>query len=410
MLLTWVGNFFRTMKISRMIVAVVVIFFIMVSVSYYHLTHSEQNNVRQRHSSSDAIRKMLSVLDPDDDKINGIELKRRINELLRIKESVQKELRDVEQKRSSDLKQDSELVRIIEEHKMEATRAKTELDMLRLKIEQARFAQKELAERNTPELRPPLRLRAIPKDNYEAKIGPSFKPTECDIERCFDLARCPLSSGYPIYFYENLFEFTKDSYSTNNPDEACLFVGSFDHRTLYDFLFWKGDGRNHLLIDANIISFQNASAQLEHKDKPKDFGKGMIASWQYFDEKKPRLHFDIIVPPIKYFDRSQDLWSKLGLLVPIRRKYLISYQEPLLTESKVIRSIIEEPLNLINDDKTSDKVVVDFHCKASNSNPGLCATFTKRSDLLKKSIFTLILSSSKLSDISLRLTEALESR
>ena len=409
MLLTWVGNFFRTMKISRLIGAVVVIFLIMVSVSYYHLTHSEQNNVRQRHSSSDAVRKMLSVLDPDDDKINGIELKRRINELLRIKESVQKELRDVEQKRSSDLKQDSELVRIIDEHKMEATRAKTELDMLRLKIEQARFAQKELAERNTPELRPPLRLMALPKDNFIAENI----ATECGFERCFDLARCPLSSGYPIYFYNNIFGWTstKDGYgySIKNPDEACLFVGAFDERSLYDFLFWKGDGRNHLLIDTNIGSFQNESAQINYKAISKKFGKAMIASTQYFDEIKPRLHFDIIVPPVKYFDLSPDLWSRLGLLVPIRRKYLMSYQEPLLTESKVMRSIIEEPLNLINDDKTSDKVVVDFHCKASNSNTGLCATFTKRSDLLKKSIFTLILSSSKLSDISFRLTEALES-
>ena len=36
--------------------------------------------------------------------------------------------------------------------------------------------------------------------------------------------------------------------------------------------------------------------------------------------------------------------------------------------------MVEEPLNLINDDKTSDKVVIDFHCKAVENPHLLCGT------------------------------------
>ena len=36
--------------------------------------------------------------------------------------------------------------------------------------------------------------------------------------------------------------------------------------------------------------------------------------------------------------------------------------------------MVEEPLNLINDDKTSDKVVIDFHCKGVENPHLLCGT------------------------------------
>ena len=79
--------------------------------------------------------------------------------------------------------------------------------------------------------------------------------------------------------------------------------------------------------------------------------------------------------------------------------------------------MIEEPLNLINDDKTSDKVVIDFHCKKSiekNSLNRLCGTLESRKQLLEKSSFALIIFggteiSPDFSSVFQRITEALES-
>ena len=398
------------LKLSRLIGLIVVLFFGMVFVCHYVLTHSEDHKIQTRFPSSDAVRKMLSILDPEDDKVNGIELKKRINELLRIKDSVLKELRDLEQQRSEKIRQVSDLDDKLKELKEEATKEKFELDGLKVKVEQAKFALKELAERNTPELIPPLRLKPNIKDNYVA--NDDFREaSKCDFGQCFDWTRCPISSGFPVYFYNNMYGWTSTKrgfgYLTNSSEEACLFVGSANQQ-LPDLHSWKGNGRNHLILDVNIAYYPNETSSNEFKVYDyKNSGKSMIVSWKYFDKVKPRLNFDVIVPPVKYFEVSSDLWKRLGSLVPIRRKYLMSYQEPYLSENKAVRDLIEEPLNLINDDKTSDKVVVDFHCKPG-SEAGFCGTFERRSDLLRKSIFTLILSTSKLSDVSQRITEALE--
>lgn len=325
---------------------------------------------------------------------------------------MQKELRNLEQKRSEMQRQISAFVRKIDELKLDATRQTTELEKLRVSITQARTAQVELAERNTPELRPPIRLRALPSDNFMS-VSTKSDDVSCSFGTCFDLTRCPLSSGFPVYFYNNVFGWTstKDGfgYAISDPDEACLFVAAFhpnDANFKENFAYWKGDGRNHILIDVTIHEeSENVSTNIAALENS---GRAMIASSRLFDSVSFRPSFDVVLPSFKYLDNPPDLWSKLPNLVPIRRKFLVTYQEPFLAENKRIREIIEEPLSLVNDDKTNDKVVIDFHCR-SEVEVGLCGSFQKRGQLLQKSNFALILSSSKTSDLLKRLSEALES-
>ena len=372
---------------------------------HYQLSKVTSEDHQKYYNDDFTVRKMLGLLDTDDESISGAELKHRIEELLRIKSSVQKELRGLEEKRNDLLKQISQLDATRDDLKDKATKETHELAKLRMNIEQAYAAQKELAERNTPELRPPLRLRASPKDNFLAP--PYHESQDCTLGTCLDFARCPLSSGFPVYFYNNVYGWTstKDGYGylTTNPDEACLFVVSYhDQVDLQSLTFWKGDGRNHILIDINMSENNGTlSSRIEQS------GKAMIASSQIFDIQKPRPGFDIPMPNFKYFDQSSDLWSKMPNLVPIRRKYLITYQESVRSTTNPLQAIIEEPLNLINDDKTTDKVIIDFHCKQSG-DMGLCGTYENRQKILLKSTFALVLDTSKPSELFLRMSEALE--
>jgi hypothetical protein len=165
----------------------------------------------------------------------------------RIKGSVQKELRSLEERRAEMQRQVAAFVRKIDELKIDATRKTTDLEKLRISIEQARTARVELAERNTPEVRPPLRLTSTPKDNFLA--GKFEHSNVCTFGTCFDLSRCPLTSGFPVYFYNNIYGWTstKDGYGYLNPDpdKACLFVVSYNPAAdLFnpekDLSYWKG--------------------------------------------------------------------------------------------------------------------------------------------------------------------------
>ena len=98
------GYLFRTMRLSRLLWLIVAVFFGIVFLCHYMITHSEDHKIDSNFPTSDAVRKMLSILDPEDDRVIGVELKKRVNELLRIKDSVLKELRDLEQQRSEKLR------------------------------------------------------------------------------------------------------------------------------------------------------------------------------------------------------------------------------------------------------------------------------------------------------------------
>ena len=73
---------------------------------------------------------------------------------------------------------------------------------------------------------------------------------------------------------------------------------------------------------------QNKKKPLKSQQSLGNIGKAMIASVENFKENAlPRLRFDVLVPKFKYVDKPSDLWRKLPLILPVRRKYLIYYKK-----------------------------------------------------------------------------------
>ena len=133
------------------------------------------------------IRKRLEDFDLVNESISAADLKKRIEILLRIKNSVQKELLSLEKRRSKLQKQVRALENEIQSVKIDATKYKNELEEMKVNLKQAKAAFMEFSEQNTPELRPPLRLLATHEDNYISHM--KEEPLNCTFSLCFDLSR-----------------------------------------------------------------------------------------------------------------------------------------------------------------------------------------------------------------------------
>lgn len=119
--------------------------------------------------------------------------------MLRIKQSVSSELRDLEAKRRKLHADVSSLTQQIDELKQEMLHQQMELDRLKISVVQAQAAHREAVERNTPELAPPKRVLS----NSIPEILPSFSTSRiCRMYSCFDHSRCALTSGFPVYLYD----------------------------------------------------------------------------------------------------------------------------------------------------------------------------------------------------------------
>jgi len=128
--------------------------------------------------------------------------------MLRIKISVSNELRDLGAKRQRLQSEVNSLTQKIDELKQELLHQQTDLDRLKISVEQAQVAQREAVERNTPELAPPKRILI---DIIPIMLS-STDPRSCKMYNCFDHSRCALTSGFPVYLYD------PDQFSVVNPE------------------------------------------------------------------------------------------------------------------------------------------------------------------------------------------------
>lgn len=330
------------------------------------------------------------------------------------------ELRELESRRQKLQTDISVYNQKIDEIKQDLQRQQTELDRLKISVEQAKVAQREFVQRNTPDL-------ALPRPIYAAQLPPKNPPIShemsrnCKMSTCFDHSRCSLTSGFPVYLYDpdeitvvtNGFDidgflkttikelFNQNAHVTREAKNACVFVvlvgealsddeimrnnrysvstensmrtkNALNMSSIRKLPYWGGDGRNHILINLARRDLSVGSGNAFHN---KDTGRAIIIQ-STFTEQKYRKGFDIVVPPV-LGPPNGDVWTECASMVPARRKYLLTFQGEMKTINDSINDInVEKPTseettlnNFIIDHlkemgigKSQDKFMLQFEC------------------------------------------------
>lgn len=170
------------------------------------------------------------------------------------------------------------------------------------------------------------------------------------METCFDYERCNRLSKFRVYVYpeekgtvvSSLFSkilnvIKSSKYYTTDPNEACLFVPSYDtlDRDSHskDFLkslpplrtlkYWNG-GKNHLLFNQYSGTWPDYNEALNV-----DTGQAMIARAS-FNISHFRHGFDISLPLMhkEHPERGGErgTLTSQGNLFPVKRKYLLAFK------------------------------------------------------------------------------------
>ncbi|XP_073971807.1 exostosin like glycosyltransferase 3 [Rhodnius prolixus] len=391
----WVAN----VKLSRILTLVTLALVTVPLFTHYYISNVERDRERPL---SDVHRSRTKLEAYEDfSALKASDLKMRIQEMLRIKGSVSNELRDLEAKRQ---KLQSEVVTFthkIEVLKTELNRQQTELNKLKLSVQQAQVAQREAVQRNSPELAPPLTLLS---DRIPDVLAPPEFNIQCTMSTCLDHSRCPLTSGFPVYLYETSRSFASvflktavsqtvgyNPHFTNDPSNACVYLvllGESNQapqlENLKDLPYWGGDGRNHILLHLSRtdLTCDSCIVPCHHT------GRAIIAQ---FAHPHFRPGFDLVIgvargPP------GGDVWSEASSMLPARRKYLFSFQGvPPVSASLFNLTVLRSYLSA-----TTDEIFLDSLCepatgiRQSTNEWGLCGKEDTRAKVLKQSTFTLI--------------------
>ncbi|KAG7268717.1 hypothetical protein CRUP_022844 [Coryphaenoides rupestris] len=361
---------------------------------------------------------------------------KHVQDLCRIRESVSEELLQLEAKRQE---LNGEIARLnlrIEACKRSIDSAKQDLLQLKNVISQTEHSYKELMAQNQPKLSLPVRL--LPNKD-EPALPPPKSPRACRLRSCFDYARCPLTSGFPVYVYdtgsypwgERLDPLVRQAfvaaaktniYITSDASVACLYVvlvGELQESSaplpppseleqqLRALPYWRADGRNHLLL------------HLTRKSMTQNFlynvstARAAIAATTFL-EQQYREGFDLVVSPLVHA-LSEPNFLEIPPQVPVKRKYLFTFQgerveslrsqlqeaPPQSFEEEIERDPpadyddrIIGTLKAVQDSHL-DQVLVEFTCKSPQpSLPtewALCGEREDRLAVLKASTFSLVI-------------------
>ncbi|KAK3865691.1 hypothetical protein Pcinc_028719 [Petrolisthes cinctipes] len=414
----------------------------MVSVcAHYFLTRAvgESSLVQERHL----------LLDPSDPMVDLSGLKcdsarSRVQELLAIKASVLNELRDLEQHRQQLQESIASATSRVESLRQEEARIRTELDRLKTSVEQALLTQREVFEKNMPQIVAPKRITATSLDDVPLPPPSPHASSRCRMHSCFDYSRCSLLSGFPVYTYDldsqhggDLEAFVKitvsqalgyNAHVTPDPSRACVFVALLGEgaggaaegdradveSTLHSLSHWNGDGRNHLLLNLGRTFYSHNIFE------GLDTGRAMIVQ-SHFNSHSFRPGFDLVAPPLLGLPGG-DLWKDLPPIVPAKRKYLMSYQGELPrlrnhlekkegddtretdnTERTLpTNPYLREEITLVGEltklerTHTDDRFFLRFTCQGGGGYGDLeewriCETEDDRTQILRDSTFALVL-------------------
>ncbi|KAK6644670.1 hypothetical protein RUM43_000938 [Polyplax serrata] len=362
-------------------------------------------------------RAKLEALD-DFPSLQASDLKSRIEEMLRIKGSVGTELRDIEAKRQKLHLEIASLNQKNEEVKSEILHQQMELERLKISVQQAEVAQREAIQRNTPQLALPISLHPdeVPK-TVEYKQTGSLEL--CQMYNCWDFSRCSITSGFPIYFYEEndwevetfLSTTIKQVLSYNphivkDPTVACAYLvllgetkENYTEGMLSEYLkslkFWGGDGRNHILMYLSRRDLVTTEDRFDGVDT----GRALIVQ-STFTRVRFRSGFDVVIPPI-LGPPGGDMWQDCPNMLPARRKYFMSFEGE--TEmngmSPLDKDIVERLQKFPN--ATNDLFYFHFTCdpptftlqtrQISHPEWYFCGTDSTRAAILKNSTFVLLM-------------------
>jgi len=406
-----------SIKLSSLMMIFVPCFIFVPILTYWYLTTSIETFPHMDRDSADVARKVLGLIEFNH--LSGPELKHRIDELLRIKGSVQNELQKLELKRQAILADLAGMTNNRETLRNQVDREQKKLEKLNASIQQTRISQLELMERNTPDVKPPLPIKPSALD--KKTMLPPVNGLWCDMEFCFDYSRCSITSGMPVYVYPSstkvrpilISALQASSNLVADANSACLFIHIIrdPSESLPDRLtHWRGDGRNHLLIpDPGVRVVPSPGS------RDLFYGRAMLAQ-SFGNLTTFRPNFDLVLPPLN--QASVPVWDVSPNLLPITRKYLLSFHgqinnvKSLETENELLNQVIAS-LKEMEETKTKDKFSLKFDCEGEpeglvdHGDWFLCQDSKRRKETLDISTFTLVLSGS---DPTLVSSDALQHR
>lgn len=416
-------------KLSRIIILVSIVLIIVPLVTHYYLSKVEAD---VPNGDVHRTRSKLSSLEAFEDfsTLRASDLKLRIEEMLRIKDSVSVELRELEARRQRLQLEVVGLTQRIDELKQDLTHQQNDLERLKMSVEQAQVAQREAAQRNTPELAPPKRIIPSHAPVILPRI-PTDAIAQCRMHNCFDHSRCSLVSGFPVYLYDpdrhpvispdwEVEGFVKTTlkqtlgynpHFTSDPNSACLYLVLVGEslaarsfwpnitspglvnlptpgppvleRLLHALPYWGGDGRNHILLNLARSSAAGVSGLIHPTSAIAtgaddvflgvDTGRAILVQ-SAFSRSRFRPHFDVIAPPI-LGQPGGDVWQECPPMLPARRRLLLSFQGDYLPpvngvlSSSDIDAFIVDHLQSMAVGHTTDRFLFHFECNLAVLGP-----------------------------------------
>ncbi|XP_038051688.1 exostosin-like 3 [Patiria miniata] len=426
--------------LMQLIMLLIVVMVFIPLVTHYYLSNAELPATSRRSQPQQLSLENLQAMKPQ-------ELKARLEELYRIRSSVQQELLGLEARRKDMQNQIDEYSALIAQRQRENKESQSTLDKVNFEIVQKRKSYEEVIQRSMLHIGAPKQILPQLDDNVD--VEPPQASAQCRQHNCFDYSRCSLTSHFPVYIYASedvtlskqpLDAFVRTSVAnvmttnphvTFDPNIACVYLvligDTADHwqsassleleTSLRKLPLWKGDGRNHVLLNlARNVSATNVLYGM-NTDRA-------ILVQSNFDAAQFRPGFDIVAPMLLGKEASFD-WKETPPLVPAKRKYLLSFQGILSpyaskqsnhghanvenvmmsrrlkdsnrTQVNSVSDFIQEELHKLKSLQV-DNFYIEFKCPPLNADPAsvdlsewwICRT-KDRLAILKQSTYALII-------------------